>query len=54
MRETLVNWNELSFSFEIKTSHPHATLNLKTTIIYFIIMYGAKMACAFAVSNVVR
>ena len=32
----------------------HVTLNLKTTIVYFIIMCGAKMVRVFAVSSVVR
>ena len=52
--KTLVNWNELTFSSSIKRHHLHATLNLKTTIVYFIIMCKTKMVHTFAVSNVVR
>ena len=54
IRKTLVKCNELSFSFLIKTYHSHAMLNLKTIIIYFIIMCSAKMVHAYAVSSVLR
>ena len=37
-----------------KRHHSHVTLNLKTTIIYFIITCCAKMVHAFVVSSVVR
>ena len=50
--KTLVNRNELSLTSSIRT--PHAMLNLKTTIIYLIIMCSAKMVHLFAVSSVVR
>ena len=49
-----MNCNELSLTSLIKTRHSHTTLNLKTTVIYFIIMCGAKMIRAFALSSVVR
>ena len=50
----LVNCNVLSLSSSIKTHHLHATLNLKTTIIYFIIMCSAKVVHAFVVASVAR
>ena len=46
--------NELSLSSSIKTHHSYAMLNLKTTIIYFIITCSAKMVHTFVVSSVVR
>ena len=48
--KTLANCNELFLSSLIKTCNA----KLKTTIIYFIIMCGAKTVHAFAVSMVVR
>ena len=47
-----MNYNKLSLS-SIKTCHSHDMLNLKTTIVYFIIMCSARMVRAFAVSSVV-
>ena len=54
VRKTLVNCNELSFSSLIKIRHSHATIDLKTTIIYFIIMCSAKIVHEFAVTSVIR
>ena len=49
-----MNCNELSFL--IKIYHSHAMLNLKTIIIYFIIIItcSAKMVHAYAVSSGMR
>ena len=47
----------MNYPFLLRLKHTtriRATLNLKTTIVYFIITCGAKMVCTFAVSSVVR
>ena len=49
-----MNCKELSLSSSIKTRHSNAMLNLKTTIVYFIITHGTKMVHTFAASSVVR
>ena len=54
LEKTLVNCNVLSLSSSINTQHLHATLNLKTVMVYFIIMCSAKAVRAFVVSSVVR
>ena len=50
----MTNCNELSLSSSIKTHQSHTTLNLKPTIVYFIITCDTKIVHVSAVSSVVR
>ena len=45
---------QTALSSLVKIHHLKVMLNLKTIVIYFIIMGGAKMVHAFSVSSVVR